>query len=304
MAAPVMVDSYIGRFAPSPSGPLHFGSLLTALASYLDARASGGKWLVRIEDIDPPREIIGAADTILLQLDAHGLYWDGEVVYQSQRLTAYDAAIRTLAAAGLTYFCDCSRARIQSLNGRYDGKCRHRAPTSSRIATGVATRIRADNLPSFHFTDIFQGLQRPRADGEETGDFVLRRRDQLMSYQLAVSVDDAAQQITHVIRGSDLITSTPQQLLILAALEQRAPQYGHIPLVVDVAGRKLSKQNGAAALDTHHPGRNLHAALRCLNQNPPLQLTTASAPVVLSWAIAHWQRQLVPKYLTVTQLHL
>ncbi len=293
-----MADHYIGRFAPSPSGPLHFGSLLTALASYLDARAAGGTWLVRIEDIDPPRQAPHAADTILRQLDSHGLHWDGEVVYQSRRQPAYAAALAQLDSAGLTYSCACSRARIQSLGGRYDGICRHRAPAAGPSTAQVALRMRADNILDFRFTDLFQA--RPTDAEIDVGDFVLRRRDQLIGYHLAVTVDDAAQRVTQVIRGSDLLSSTPPQLLLFAALGQPAPQYGHVPVVVDAEGRKLSKQNGARAVACSTPSLNLYQALRCLNQPAPAQLARADPGELLRWAIAHWQRELVPKCPAIT----
>lgn len=292
-----MADRYIGRFAPSPTGPLHAGSLLTALASYLDARAAGGTWLVRIEDIDPPRQPPHAADTILRQLDSHGLHWDGEVLYQSRRHAAYAAALAQLHSAGLIYPCTCSRARIQSLGGRYDGSCRRRGPTTSPSSAQVALRMRADNILDFRFTDLFQAG--PNDAEIEAGDFVVRRRDQLISYQLAVTVDDAAQQVTQVIRGSDLLSSTPQQLLLFAALRQPAPRYGHVPVVVDAAGRKLSKQNGARALAASTPSLNLYQALRCLDQPAPPQLARADPGELLRWAIAHWRRDLVPRRLAI-----
>lgn len=290
-----VVRPYVGRFAPSPSGPLHFGSILTATASFLDARSRGGKWLVRIEDIDPPREVPGAADTILRQLDAHGLHWDDSVLYQYQRVDAYEAALNQLRAAGLTYGCHCRRARVQALGGRYDGKCKsRRAPLDNAATAGkTAIRLAVEKNAVNGFVDIFQGQQRT-APGEHSGDFVLRRRDQLWGYHLAVSVDDAYQQITHVIRGSDLLHSTPDQIYLLHCLNRPVPEYGHVPVVVDSQGRKLSKQNYAKAVNLQTAAIHIYNVLVSLKQYPPPELLGATVEELITWGTAHWQRGKVP----------
>ena len=212
------VASYIGRFAPSPTGPLHLGSLFTALASYLDARANHGRWLVRMEDIDPPREIPGAADTILRQLENHGLHWDDSVLYQSQRLRAYQQAVADLVDKQLVYYCQCTRARLRSLNGIYDGHCRSQKllTADSNATKSSAIRILVPDL-TITWADLIQG---PCSENlaKSCGDFIVVRRDGLFAYQLAVSVDDGYQGITHIIRGDDLLDSTPRQIYLLGQL--------------------------------------------------------------------------------------
>jgi glutamyl-Q tRNA(Asp) synthetase len=291
--------SYIGRFAPSPTGPLHIGSLFSALASYLDARAHKGKWLLRMEDIDPPREMPGAADTILHQLEQHGLYWDGPVLYQSQRSAAYQRAIKMLSDTGLLYPCDCSRARLRTLGGVYDGHCH---PTSnqslnppSKTAAPISSAIRIDIQSAGKITwqDLFQGS---RSDDliKSTGDFVIVRRDKLVAYQLAVSVDDAHQGITHVIRGSDLLTSTSRQIYLLEQLGQQVPTYGHVSVINNSFGNKLSKQSFAPAAAEATPGANLEHCLALLNMTLPANIKGAPIEDILLWASQNWQRSKVP----------
>ena len=298
---------YIGRFAPSPSGPLHAGSLVAALASYLDARAAQGQWLVRIEDIDPPREMPGAGDLILSQLEAHGLHWDGDVSYQSQHQRYYLAALENLAAQKLLFACCCSRERLRTLGGQYDGRCRHHVlepPAIAESFTGTpdlastAIRIRTDVSSVIEFDDLIQGPQ--RVDLQTTGgDFIVRRRDQLFAYQLAVAVDDLHQGISHVIRGDDLLSSTPRQLFLIKALSvdiapdqlSTRPVYGHVPVVTDNEGQKLSKQNKTPPLDPNTSVSNLYRALLWLNQDPPPTLLDGTVNELLSWAIEHWQRE-------------
>lgn len=292
---PVTVsEAYTGRFAPSPTGPLHFGSLVSALASYLDARAHHGRWLLRIEDIDPPREVPGAAASIARQLDAHGLHWDGEILYQSGRATQYRNALQRLTATGLLFLCDCTRERLRRLGGNYDGACRHRVLTGPDPAgSGFSVRICTGDAPAIHFTDWLSGLS-VTTDLEATGsDFVLRRRDGLFAYQLAVAVDDAAQSITHVVRGNDLLESTPRQIFLLRALGLPVPVYGHVPVMTDAAGRKLSKQNHAPALDVARAGDNVYRALARLGQNPPSEAAGASITELLGWASQHWSPRAV-----------
>ena len=295
------VSAYIGRFAPSPTGPLHKGSLLAALASFLDARANNGQWLLRIEDIDPLREIPGAADRILRQLDDHGLHWDGPVLYQSSRLVAYQDALQQLGDAGLLYACYCNRARLRILGGCYDGACRANKTNSDTTIpnTPHATRIQIPEHSSISLNDLIQG---PLVfDLSKTGDFILRRRDQLPAYQLACSLDDGFQNISHVIRGSDLLDSTPRQMHLLHCLGLATPQYAHIPVLSNAQGQKLSKQNHAPQLDSIKVLANLHDCLRLLGVSTPTELRKASKQQVLDWAIKYWRLSNIPPLNKMTE---
>lgn len=271
---------YRGRFAPSPSGPLHFGSLVAALGSWLDARANGGVWLVRMEDIDPPREQPGAADDILHTLEAFGLYWDEQVLWQSQRTAAYEKALTHLASH--LFWCTCTRAQLRPFGGIYPGTChlRHQPPTDRP----AAIRLRTDS-PLPPFTDRQRGsLQLPP---EQTGtDPVLRRKDGLWAYQLAVVVDDGAQGISDVVRGHDLLTTTPLQVALQQRLGLPTPNYLHLPVISAPDGRKLSKQNHAPPVLPAQRDQHLRAALRALGLHPPAELTTTE---LLPWGTAHWQ---------------
>lgn len=281
------VSSYIGRFAPSPTGPLHKGSLLAALASFLDARANGGQWLLRIEDIDPPREPPGAAALILRQLDEHGLHWDGPVLYQSSRLPAYKDALQQLSEVGMLYACYCSRSRLRTLGGCYDGACRSNKLHSHISDKPYAIRLHLPEKSIIAFNDLTQG---PLAfDLHKTGDFILWRRDHLPAYQLACSLDDGFQRITRVIRGSDLLDSTPRQLHLFSCLGLAAPQYAHIPVLKNAQGQKLSKQNHAPRLDSSNVQTNLLDCLKLLGLSPSTELNTASIQQILAWAIEHWR---------------
>ena len=288
-------SGYIGRFAPSPTGPLHFGSLVSALASYLDAKASGGQWLVRMEDLDPPREQAGAASAILRSLDEHGLHWDGDVIYQSQRNQAYQACLNALLQAGFAYPCTCSRQDLASMGGVYDGRCRTHLPAPGQIC---ALRLKLYDLPGhstqdlIQFDDLIQGTQMQNLR-TAAGDQILKRRDGLYAYQLAVVVDDIAQGITHIIRGSDLLEVTGRQLFLFELLGAPLPQFGHVPLALQANGQKLSKQNHAKAIDSKLASRNLWRGLEFLGQNPPAVLADASTTECLDWALHHWQRQAV-----------
>lgn len=262
--------NYIGRFAPSPSGPLHFGSLVCAVASYLHAKRNNGQWLVRIEDIDPPREQAGASDEILRCLEAHGLHWDGEVEYQSQRNDLYLTTLNWLKDEELTYPCACTRKRLTPLNGRYDGHCRVHPPSKK---TPAAIRLKTDNLPQaflnvpaqINFFDEVCG--EISEDLTETcGDFVIHRKDGLFAYQLAVVVDDIAQNVSHVVRGQDLLDTTARQIFLYQLLRKPAPQFCHIPVVLDKNGNKLSKQNHAPALDNKNWKENLKKACAFLGE--------------------------------------
>lgn len=280
------MKGYRGRFAPTPSGPLHFGSLVAALASFLDARRAGGTWQLRIEDIDPPRCPAGAADTILRQLEAFGLHWDGPVLWQHDRHHAYAAALERLRARGLAYPCSCSRRQWRD-HPVYPGWCRHGVREPGKP---VAWRLRSDlGLRPVVWEDRLFGKQ--RFDPAEFGDVVLQRKDGLWAYQLAVVVDDADQDITDVVRGFDLLDNTPWQRQLQHALGYPEPRYLHLPLIIGTDGQKLSKQNLAPALpeqdDAVRP--QLHAALAALDQAPPSALATAPVGEQLGWAIAHWE---------------
>lgn len=282
---------YRGRFAPTPTGPLHFGSLVAATASYLCAREARGSWLVRIEDLDPPREAAGSRDQILRALECFGFEWNESIVRQSERGELYEAALQRLLATGNAFPCSCSRTEIVAAGAtggdsdelRYPGWCRNgiRAPDRP-----LAIRFRTPAGP-IAFED---GLQGPVSSdvAAQVGDFVIRRRDGWFAYQLAVVVDDAAQGITSVVRGADLLNSTPRQLLLQRALGLPTPAYAHMPVATDRNGVKLSKSAGAAALDLAHPGDELWRALWFLRQGPPSELRHANPADLWSWAIAHW----------------
>ncbi len=287
------MTAYIGRFAPSPSGPLHFGSLVSALASYLDARAHGGAWLIRMDDIDPPREVPGASETILAQLSAHGLHHDGEVIYQGTRNAAYERALEQLAQRRLLFACDCNRKRLGELGGIYDGHCRQRGLPLN--AAGMALRVIVpDGLAPLTFDDLFQGHQSFDLH-RDSGDFVVRRKDRLYAYQLATAVDEIELGITHVIRGADLLDSTARQHYLISLLGGTPPRYGHIPAALDAAGLKLSKQNHAPAIDNDTAAANVRAALQWLGLPPPADARSLPLATLLEWAIEHWQRQRVPR---------
>lgn len=243
--------TYRGRFAPSPTGPLHLGSLLAAVISYLDARQHGGIWLVRIEDLDPPREQPGATQAILNSLEAHGLKWDEEVRYQSQRGDAYDAALDQLAAQGQLFWCRCSRKQLAGA-AVYPGHCRQY--TQPRPNCAVRYRVPASSV---QFDDRFQGLQQANL-AEDFGDVIVRRRDGLYAYQLAVTVDDLDQGITDVVRGIDLLSSTFWQQALFQSLGAEPPSYAHFPVILGPDGQKLSKQNHAPAIDDREPSINLY----------------------------------------------
>lgn len=277
--------TYIGRFAPSPTGLLHFGSLLAALASYLDARANEGRWLLRIEDLDPPREHPEARTRIPQALETFGLQWDGEIAFQSQRLHHYEQALQHLSEQAQAYRCSCSRKQVQQRTGQpiYDGHCLQYPPDAETPAAWRACQQQA----VISFDDGIQGPQRYAL--ADSGDFVIRRKDGLFAYQLAVVVDDARQGITHVMRGSDLLDETPRQLHLQQLLGYHSPHYSHIPIASNRAGQKLSKQNLARPLDEDQPVPQLLAALAFLGQQPPKELEDACRDELLRWAIKHWQ---------------
>jgi len=293
---------YVGRFAPSPTGPLHAGSLVAAVASWLDARAAGGRWLVRMEDLDRPRCEAGAADIILGQLEAYGLHWDGDVMVQSQRDATYAAALDTLKAQGAVYPCACTRSQLAAAPRNpegeivYPGTCRNGLPAG---AVARAWRVRVPDV-STHFDDrIYGDLQQNLA--HEVGDFIVKRADGLFAYQLAVVVDDADQGITHVVRGADLLWNTPRQIVMQTLLGLPTPAYAHVPLVTNAAGQKLSKQTLAPALPERGRGAVLAQALAVLGHPPPRELEGTNPAELLAWARAHWHIANVPTHPAVAK---
>lgn len=289
---------YIGRFAPTPSGYLHFGSLVAALASWLDARAAGGRWLVRMEDLDPPREVAGAQAAILQTLDSYGLHWDGEVVYQSLRHAAYQQVIDRLLAQGLAYACTCSRKQLEPYQGIYPGTCRNAGHTTE----DAAIRVRVPEL-LYRFEDRVQGAYSQHL-GRESGDFVIRRRDGLYAYQLAVVLDDAWQGVTDIVRGADLLDSTPRHLYLQELLGLPQPRYLHVPLIIQPDGNKLGKSYRSPPLDPDQAAPLLVRALRALGQAPEADLADGSVQDVLGWGVAHWNSDAIPRVRTVAEAQL
>ena len=287
---------YRGRFAPSPTGPLHFGSLIAAVGSYLQAKSKGGEWLVRMEDIDPPRELPGAAADIIRTLEAFGLHWDGEVMYQSRRHGVYQAALEKLERLDAVYPCACSRREIadSSINGVdgpvYPGTCR------KGVAQGRsprAWRVKVDGR-RIEYKDAIQGML-SRDLAVDFGDFVVRRADGFFAYQLAVVVDDAEQGITEIVRGADLIESTPRQIHLQRLLSFATPDYLHLPVALNEKGEKLSKQTLAAPLDPARPLPALIQVLRFLGQEAPPGLAEGSIEDFWRWAVRNWQAGKVPR---------
>ena len=288
--------TYRGRFAPSPTGPLHFGSLVAALGSYLEAKARGGQWLLRMEDVDAPRCTAAATGDILRALEACGLVWDGEVVWQSRRTDAYADALQRLKAAGRVFPCACTRRELADSAIAPDGAAIYPGTCRQGLAAGRearAWRLRVGDA-QIGFDDAIQG----RIDSDlarEAGDFILFRADGLNAYQLAVVVDDADAGITHVVRGADLLASTPRQIFLQQCLGLPTPAYAHLPVAVNAAGEKLSKQTRAEPLDTARPGPALVAALEFLGQHPPHGLSAATVQDILAWAMVSWQLARIPR---------
>jgi glutamyl-Q tRNA(Asp) synthetase len=289
-------QTYRGRFAPSPTGPLHFGSLVTAVGSYLEAKSRHGKWLIRIENLDRSRETPGASREILGTLEVFGMEWDGEVIHQSGRSKAYQAALTLLEKQGLIYSCFCSRKEIadSSITGIegpiYPGTCRGNLGNEEQPG---ARRIRTDNR-LIEFKDGVRGRIRQRLE-RDIGDFVLRRADGLFAYQLAVAVDDAEQGITHVVRGDDLLGSTSRQVYLQKLLGYSTPSYMHLPVVVNAQGEKLSKQTGAAPVTTSDPVSQLVMAIRFLGQTPPAELAESDVTSFWQWATRNWKPEKIPQ---------
>ncbi len=293
----VEVSRTRGRFAPSPSGPLHFGSLVAAVGSYLQAKSgdANNQWLVRIEDIDTPRTVPGAATEILRTLEQFGLYWDETEVYQSQRLDFYQHHFQQLQANQQIYPCQCSRARIAELGGVYDGFCRQHpltAPTQP-----LAWRMKSHQVQNYFADAVFGRVQIEPAIAQE--DYIIKRRDGLFAYQLVVVLDDVDQQITEVVRGADLLTMTPRQQALFQLFAPQAPKYAHLPLAVSAPGQKLSKQNHATDIRAWPLSVSLTAALRLLGHPPPAELVQAPCADILHWARQHWQLSAVPAVMEV-----
>ncbi len=284
---------YRGRFAPSPTGDLHLGSLYTAAASYLDARANHGRWLVRIDDLDTPRVVLGSADRILRTLEGFGFQWDGEIVYQSSRTSSYEAALDHLRRHGLTFQCSCSRAQLAD-EERYPGSCRER-PLIANSPT--ATRLRVD--PGYvQFTDRIQGAFRQDV-AAAVGDMVLRRRDHVFTYVLAVVIDDAHENISRIVRGADLLDNTPRQIYLQRVLGLRTPEYAHVPVLMEPDGRKLAKSARSVHLEVNSALSQLHHVFRLLNLSPPADLMTATIPEVWQWAIRQWTNAPILRHLSL-----
>ncbi|MYF12551.1 MAG: tRNA glutamyl-Q(34) synthetase GluQRS [Gammaproteobacteria bacterium] len=267
-----------GRFAPSPTGPLHIGSLYTALASFLDAHAEGLAWRLRFDDLDAPRNQPGAESRILRSLEVHGLQWDGPVERQSERLDLYQGALEALRRKAKTFHCTCSRKALAG-SPIYSGHCRDQiAPIPN-----AAIRVRVDDT-ALEFTDLVQGHQRTRLD-LTVGDFIIKRRDGPFAYQLATAVDDGDPSIVQVLRGQDLLAHTPRQLHIMALLGLPAPTYAHIPVLLNRAGQKWSKQTGAPAVNDQRPLANLRVCLTLLGLQPP----DLDLEPLVEWAKLHWR---------------
>ena len=279
---------YQGRFAPSPTGPLHLGSLVTAVGSFLQARQQNGHWYVRIEDIDTPRVVVGAAQAILSTLVRFGMTWDGDVIFQSQRISAYQEILADLQAKHLVYPCTCTRKQLAGTI--YQGQCRQRVLTNE---TRYAWRIKTD-ARILHFIDAIQGQQSGCVESE-IGDFIIKRSDGLFAYQLVVVVDDAAQNITHIARGADLLDTTLRQIYLQQQLGYPMPNYTHFPVLVNEQGKKLSKQTFASSIEHQPPLPLLIQVLTLLGQTIPAELYHVNLQTFWDWAIQHWDVQKVPR---------
>lgn len=282
---------YRGRFAPSPTGPLHFGSLIAAIASYLQAKKNNGKWLLRIEDIDHPRTVADADKIILDTLEHFCLYWDEEIIYQSRRQRRYAEIIDELTSLGYLYPCCCSRKAIG--NKRYPGTCRNGVSNNER----TSTRIRV-NKSTIAFTDRVQGKFSQNLDAE-TGDFIIKRSDGLTAYNLAVVIDDADQKINEIVRGADLIDTTPRQIFLQQTLAFPPPSYIHFPVAVDKHGKKLGKQNHTPGVDVNNTTGLLINALDFLGQSPPPELNESGIEEIIQWGLRHWDYKNIPNTATI-----
>jgi glutamyl-Q tRNA(Asp) synthetase len=288
---------YIGRFAPSPTGPLHFGSLVAAVASYCDAKVNDGQWLVRMEDLDKPREVKGAAADILRTLEAYGFVWDDEVVYQSQRAEYYENALNSLKDIGLVYPCTCSRKEIadSATASGIEGAIYPKTCLNHGLKPNTSKAYRVLTVDkNIAFFDEIQGEVSQNL-AHDIGDFVLKRADGLFAYQLALVVDDALQSITQIVRGADLLDSTPRQIYLQQLLGFVTPHYAHVPVASNAAGEKLSKQTLATPISTGIPRHALFDALSFLGQQPPTEIKNATLNELWHWAITNWNLAKVPK---------
>ncbi|MDH5736944.1 MAG: tRNA glutamyl-Q(34) synthetase GluQRS [Gammaproteobacteria bacterium] len=282
-----MTESYIGRFAPSPTGPLHFGSLVAALASFLDARHHQGQWLLRMEDLDSYRVSLQSSADIQRTLDHFGLHWDGEMMIQSDRDRAYEVALQKLMEHHLVYPCVCSRKQVEDI---YQGTCRNRQ--LSDLQEDYAIRVMTDSRV-VELNDRILGYHQWQL-ARDLGDFIVKRKDGLFAYQLAVVIDDASQGVNQVVRGADLLDSTPWQIYLQQLLDLPTPTYAHIPVILNPSGDKLSKQTGAQALDLKNPVILLKKALILLGQTPPPVELDTCLDDWLAWAVTHWNIRLIP----------
>ena len=292
------MTNHIGRFAPSPSGPLHSGSLLAAVASYVDAKANNGQWLLRIEDVDRHRTVKDSRDSILHSLEQHGLHWDSTIEQQTDNDDRYEAALIQLQQQQRVFFCQCTRTALKQIAGPYPGTCRtakssHYLAATRHQPASHALRFECGE-ETIAFTDRILGKQ--SFELAQLGDFILRRRDSLFAYQLAVVIDDAAQSVTSVVRGADLLSSTPWQIALQQALNLPTLDYAHLPLITDANnGHKLSKQTGAKGINNATAASNISLALTQLGQQLPEQAHRLSVNQLLEWAIEHWQINRVSK---------
>jgi glutamyl-Q tRNA(Asp) synthetase len=291
------MNRYCGRFAPTPSGPLHFGSMIAAIASYCDARANDGSWHVRIDDIDQPRVVAGAAGDILRTLTAFGLAWDREPVFQSRNSDSYHAAIHLLRSRAQVFACSCSRKDINEAvdmgtdSSLYPGTCRNGLPAGRRARS---LRLHIDDDARAGFIDLLQGSVSQQL-ATEVGDFVIYRSGGIFSYHLACAVDDAYHGITHIVRGADLLDSTPRQIHLQVLLGLPTPAYLHLPVATNEQGQKMSKQAGATGVDHARAGEIIHSALMFLGQRPPSDLARAPPRTAIEWGVHNWRRENLPK---------
>jgi len=294
-------SNYVGRFAPSPTGPLHFGSLVAAVTSYLEAKTCNGKWLVRMENLDKPREMAGAADDILRTLESFGFEWDGNIVCQSQRAEAYEEALTRLQTRDFIYPCTCSRKEIADSSSQIglEGKIYPKTCLKHALGTNIHAAFRVITKDEvIKFDDKIQGEVSQNL-ATQIGDFVLKRADGLFAYQLAVVVDDAAQGVTHIVRGADLLDSTPRQIYLQQILDLPMPSYAHVPIAVNSKGEKLSKQTLAAPISIDLAEQQLLTALDFLGQNPPAEMQNAKQEEVWRWAFANWSLANIPRQRTI-----
>jgi glutamyl-Q tRNA(Asp) synthetase len=284
------LQTYKGRFAPSPTGPVHYGTLIAAVGSYLQAKKNNGEWLIRMEDVDTTRKIDGADTDILRTLELFGFEWDGEVIYQSRQTEYYEQALEQLISQSLVFPCFCSRKQLAGSNSNiYPGTCRQRRlPEKNKHAL----RVIANNI-NIEFNDAVMGKQSQNIK-QQCGDFIIKRRDGLFAYQLAVVVDDAMQNISEIVRGADLLDSTPRQIYLQQLLHYSTPDYCHLPLAVDATGNKISKSEGGSKINPNDRGKLLISVLEFLGQKPPADLLESNINDIWTWAVKHWQIKRVP----------